>query len=72
MQRAISGDCVAWKPEIAPQAMEMNIIGKMGLLGASGWRFCRPLHSSGISGLYKMNATTIATAIPSSRMPKTG
>ena len=27
MQRAMRGDCVAWKPEIAPQAMLMKSVG---------------------------------------------
>ena len=30
MQRAISGDWVAWKPETAPQAMVMNSSGQSG------------------------------------------
>ncbi len=29
-QRDMSGDCVEWKPEMAPQAMVMNISGHMG------------------------------------------
>ena len=31
MQRAISGDWVEWKPEIAPQATVMNMIGQIGV-----------------------------------------
>ena len=31
MQRAIMGDCVAWKPEMAPQAMVTNSSGQSGV-----------------------------------------
>ena len=31
MQRAIRGDWVAWKPEIAPQATVMNMKLQIGL-----------------------------------------
>ena len=34
IQRAISGDCVAWKPEIAPHAMLMKSVGMMGSFSA--------------------------------------
>ena len=36
MQRAIIGDCVAWNPEIAPQAIDTNIMGKVGQFGQGG------------------------------------
>ena len=32
MQRAIRGLCVAWKPEIAPQATVMNMKLQIGVL----------------------------------------
>ena len=32
MQRAIKGDWVEWKPEIAPQATVMNMKLQMGVL----------------------------------------
>ena len=50
MQRAIIGDWVAWKPEIAPQAMLTNIIGKMGSVAAAGCVFRTPSHNSGSAG----------------------
>ena len=31
MQRAISGDCVEWNPEIAPQATVMNMKDQIGV-----------------------------------------
>ena len=31
MQRAISGDCVEWKPEIAPHATVMNMKLQIGV-----------------------------------------
>lgn len=49
IQRAISGDWVAWKPLIAPQAMEMNIIGKIGFFS---YLVPNPFHISGKSGLF--------------------
>ena len=72
MQRAMRGLCVAWKPLMAPQAMEMNIMGNTGLVSACGWWFDRPSHTSGMSTPCTTKATTMATAMASSRMPKTG
>ena len=47
MQRAMSGDCVAWNPLIAPQAMLTNIMGKMGDLS---YLVPKPSHISGRAG----------------------
>ena len=60
MQRAISGLCVAWKPLIAPQAMEMNRHGKIGfLVSAPPGVSLSPSHTSGMSGNLT-NSTTIS------------
>ena len=48
MQRAIIGDCVAWNPEIAPQAIDTNIMGKIGR--PSGCVLATPSVSSGREG----------------------
>ena len=70
MQRAIIGDWVAWNPEIAPQAIEMNMMGKMGK--PSGWGLGMPSHNSGKSGRWTYNITMIPTAINSKAAPNTG
>ena len=39
MQRAMRGDWVAWKPEMAPQATVMNMKAQMGVLaGCMLWK----------------------------------
>ena len=45
--RAISGDCVAWKPLTAPRAMVMNITGKSGK--SAGWRLWKKSRSGSTS-----------------------
>ena len=46
MQRAIRGDWVEWKPEIAPQATVMNMKLQIGVPdGCMLWKFD---HSSGM------------------------
>jgi len=37
----MSGDCVAWKPEIAPQAMVMKSVGTIGTDEASSWKLAK-------------------------------
>ncbi len=46
---------MAWKPETAPQAMLMNIMGNIGRFLAFGWVFCSPSQNSG-SGACRMNS----------------
>ena len=72
-QRAISGDCVAWKPLTAPQAMVMNITGKSGK--SAGWRLWKKSRSgsTSIEGMciqYGMNSAKGARSI-TPRMPTT-
>ncbi len=64
MQRAISGLCVAWKPLMAPHAMEMNKQGNMGLLVRDPpGVFRSPSQTSGISGNLTNSTTISATAM---------
>lgn len=51
MQRAIIGDCVAWNPESAPQAIVMKSIGKSGVVSAFGCVFISPSVTSGRAGI---------------------
>ena len=71
MQRAMSGDCVAWNPLMAPQAMEMNISGKIGCPGA---RFFMPPASqnSGSAGCFTKSIARMPTAMNSSAAAKRG
>ena len=73
MQRAMSGDCVAWKPEIAPQAIVMKSVGTIGSLWASTWklRSVAPV-SSGICHDPKSSAPKRPRAIRMSATPKSG
>ena len=70
-QRAIIGDWVAWKPEIAPQATVMNRNGRIGI--PFGWVFARPFQNSGIwyLGLKKITPPT-PKAMTKRAIPKTG
>ena len=71
MQRAINGDCVAWKPEIAPHATVINIKLHIGV--ALGCIFLKLVQISGIvySGFVKIpNATPSAMMIR--QIPKIG
>jgi hypothetical protein len=48
MQRAIMGDCVAWKPDMAPQAMVVKSMGTIGNFSGSAMQFLKEV-SSGIT-----------------------
>ncbi len=37
----MSGDCVAWKPEIAPQAIMMKSVGMMGTAWGLSWKLAK-------------------------------
>ena len=72
MQRAIMGDWVAWKPEMAPQATVTNIIAHFGRL--LGWTAVRVVKVS--SGMSEPRRSTVAPPIPTAiiirQMPNTG
>ena len=71
MQRAIRGDCVAWKPEMAPQATVMNMKDQMGVpLG------CMLVKLSQISGITYSGLVSTPKPTPTAMMirqiPKMG
>ena len=73
MQRAISGLCVAWKPLMAPQAMEMNRQGKIGFwVSAPPGVLRSPSHTSGMSGNLTKRTTISATAMKIRAKAKSG
>ncbi len=75
MHRAIIGDCVAWNPDMAPQAMEMKSIGKMGCVARvpSGYLFARPpAKGSGMEASPSSITHTRATAMNSSTAANRG
>ena len=72
MQRAISGDCVAWNPEMAPQAMVVKSIGTIGKFFASAMQFSKEVNSGMVYSPPKSNTTRIPRAMNSSAKPKTG
>jgi hypothetical protein len=83
MQRAISGLCVAWKPEIAPQAIVMKRHGNIGSLAIKlsvprmdvGWLrllAARLSHNSGIAGCFMKSPTRSAAAMNSREKANSG
>ena len=72
MHRAIRGDCVAWKPEMAPQAMETNIIGKMGFANELSDLLCSPCQNSGTAGCLTYIIIIMPKAMISRQTVKSG
>ena len=69
MQRAIRGDCVAWNPLMAPQAILTNIIGKMG---EGSYLDPIPSHISGNLGELTNSIISTPKAMNSKAMANTG
>lgn len=72
MQRAIMGDWVAWKPEIAPQATVTNIMDHLGRLSG-----CTTVKAAAVSsGMSEPRVNTMAPPMPRAmmmrQMPNTG
>ena len=72
MQRAISGDCVAWNPEMAPQAMVVKSIGTIGKFFASAIQFSKEVNSGMVYSPPKATPLRIPRAMNSNAKPKTG
>ena len=70
MHLAINGLWVAWKPDMAPQAMLTNIIGKIGR--PEGCWSRRPSVNSGKAGCLTNNITNMPTAMNSSAIANKG
>ena len=66
----IIGDCVAWNPEIAPQATVININGQIGF--PSGCKLLKVISGIGFVPLLKIVAPAIPTAIIIRHAPKIG
>jgi hypothetical protein len=67
------GDCVAWKPDIAPQAIVVKSIGIMGKFSESAiWFFSDVSSGMVYVPLLKKSIRRILSAITSSAIPKRG
>ena len=73
-QRAINGDCVAWKPDTAPQAMVMNSAGQSGM--SFGFKFWKKSPActlgSKVCSLDRIIAKARPNDMKNSKAPKKG
>ena len=66
------GDCVAWKPEMAPQATVMNISGQIGRCVALGYKLASVSSIMGRVPVFAIVPIETPTAIRIRNIPKIG